>query len=169
MKILREMLKALPEPRSAISDLAPRLLQLKIDPGTIGKLIGPGGKTIRKIEEDTGARVEVEDDGTVTLSSVDSAAALAAKDIVEQMFAEAEVGKIYEGRVTGVKEFGAFVEILPGQDGLCHVSELADRYVESVEDEVKIGDVVRVKVLAVDNQGRIKLSRKAVLREESGK
>ena len=169
MQILREMLKALPEPRSAISDLAPRLLQLKIDPGTIGKLIGPGGKTIRKIEEDTGARVEVEDDGTVTLSSVDSAAALAAKDIVEQMFAEAEVGKIYEGRVTGVKEFGAFVEILPGQDGLCHVSELADRYVESVEDEVKIGDVVRVKVLAVDNQGRIKLSRKAVLREESGK
>jgi len=79
------------------------------------------------------------------------------------------VGKIYEGRVTGVKEFGAFVEILPGQDGLCHVSELADRYVESVDDEVKIGDVVRVKVLAVDNQGRIKLSRKAVLREESGK
>ena len=169
MKILREMLKTLPEPRSAISDLAPRLLQLKIDPGTIGKLIGPGGKTIRKIEEDTGARVEVEDDGTVTLSSVDSAAALAAKEIVEQMFAEAEVGKIYEGRVTGVKEFGAFVEILPGQDGLCHVSELADRYVESVEDEVKIGDVVRVKVLAVDNQGRIKLSRKAVMREESGK
>ncbi len=169
MEILREMLKTLPEPRSRISDLAPRLLQLKIDPGTIGKLIGPGGKTIRKIEEDTGARVEVEDDGTVTLSSVDSAAALAAKDIVEQMFAEAEVGKIYEGRVTGVKEFGAFVEILPGQDGLCHVSELADRYVESVDDEVKIGDVVRVKVLAVDNQGRIKLSRKAVLREESGK
>jgi polyribonucleotide nucleotidyltransferase len=166
MAILREMLKALSAPRDGISELAPRLFQMQIDTDDIGKLIGPGGKTIRKIEEDTGARVEVEDDGTVTLSSPDSAAALAAREIIEKMFETPEVGKIYEGRVTGIKDFGAFVEILPGTDGLCHVSELADRFVESVQDEVELGEVLRVKVIAVDSQGRIKLSRKAVLREE---
>jgi len=166
MNILREMLKAIEEPRKDISVHAPRLLQVKIKPDEIGKLIGPGGKMIRKIEEDTGARVEVVDDGTVTLSSTDSAAALAAKTFIENMFAEAEIGKIYEGKVTGIKDFGAFVEILPGKDGLCHVSELADKFVKSVEDEVKLGDIMRVKVLDVDGTGRIRLSRKAVLKEE---
>jgi len=166
MAILREMLKTLPQPREGISDLAPRLLQIKIDPDQIGKLIGPGGKMIRKIEEDSGARVEVEDDGTVTLSSVDSAAAIAAKETIEKMFEKPEINRIYEGRVTGIKDFGAFVEILPGTDGLCHVSELADHYVDSVEAEVKMGDILRVKVLSVDSQGKIKLSRKAVLLEE---
>ena len=166
LNILREMLKTLPRPRESISDLAPRLLQIKIAPDNIGKLIGPGGKMIRKIEEDTGARVEVVDDGTVTVSSPDAAAAQAARDFIESMFAQAEIGKIYEGRVTGVKEFGAFVEILPGTDGLCHVSELADHFVKNVEDEVKLGDILRVKVLAVDGQGRIKLSRKVVMQEE---
>ena len=123
---------------------------------------------IRHIEETSGARVEVEDDGTVTLSSVDASAALAAKKMIDDMFAEAEIGKIYEGRVTGIKDFGAFVEILPGTDGLCHVSELSDKFVKSVEDEVKVGDILRVKVIDVDGQGRIRLSRKAVLREETG-
>ena len=168
MNILREMLKAIDKPREDISEHAPRLLQIKIKPDDIGKLIGPGGKMIRKIEEDTGARVEVVDDGTVTLSSVDAAAAIAAQDFIKSMFAEAEIGKIYEGRVTGIKDFGAFVEIMPGKDGLCHVSELSDTFVKSVEDEVKLGDVMRVKVLDVDGQGRIRLSRKAVLKEEAG-
>ena len=167
MNILREMLKAIDKPREDISEHAPRLLQLKIKPDDIGKLIGPGGKMIRKIEEDTGARVEVVDDGTVTLSSTDSAAALAAQDFIRSMFAEAEIGRIYEGRVTGIKDFGAFVEIMPGKDGLCHVSELSDTFVKSVEDEVKLGDIMRVKVLDVDGQGRIRLSRKAVLKEEA--
>ncbi len=167
IKILREMMKTIDRPRDEISQLAPRLFQIRIDPQSIGKLIGPGGKMIRQIEEDTGARVEVEDTGIVTLSSVDSAAALAAKAIIENMFATPEIGKTYEGRVTSVKDFGAFVEILPGTDGLCHVSELADKFVKSVDDEVKIGDVLRVKVLDIDGQGRIRLSRKAVLREEA--
>ena len=167
MTILREMLKAIDQPREDISEHAPRLLQIKIKPDDIGKLIGPGGKMIRKIEEDTGARVEVVDDGTVTLSSTDSAAALAAKAFIENMFADAEIGKIYEGKVTGIKDFGAFVEILPGKDGLCHVSELSNTFVKSVEDEVKLGEIMRVKVLDVDGQGRIRLSRKAVLKEEA--
>ncbi len=166
MKILRYMVETLPEPREAISGLAPRLLQVKIHPDEIGKLIGPGGKMIRKIEEETGAKVEVEDSGVVTVSSPDAAKAEAARDFISKMFERPEVGKIYEGPVTGIKDFGAFVEILPGTDGLCHVSELADKFVDSVENEVKMGDVLRVKVIALDNQGRIKLSRKAVLKEE---
>ncbi len=164
--ILREMLKVLPKPRESVSEQAPRLFKIKISTEEIGKLIGPGGRTIRGIEEATGAKVEVEDDGTVTVSSPKAAAAIAAKEHIEKMFERPQVGKIYEGPVTGIKEFGAFVEILPGTDGLCHVSELSDRFVENVENEVKIGDILRVKVLAIDNQGRIKLSRKAVLREE---
>jgi len=166
LNILREMLKELSKPRESISEHAPRLLQLKIAVDQIGKLIGPGGKNIRQLEEDTGAKVEVTDDGTVTCSSVDAAAALSAKARIEAMFEEAQVGKIYEGRVTGIKDFGAFVEIIPGTDGLCHVSELADKFVSSVEDEVKMGQILRVKVLAVDSSGKIKLSRKAVLLEE---
>ncbi len=167
LHILREMLKTLPEPRTDISANAPRLIQLKIAQDEIGKLIGPGGKMIRGLEEETGATIEVDDDGTVTVSSPDSAKALAAKERIEQMFEKPEVGRIYEGKVTGIKDFGAFVEILPGTDGLCHVSELADHYVENVEDVVKMGEVVRVKVLAVDDQGKIRLSRKAI-EEESG-
>jgi polyribonucleotide nucleotidyltransferase len=167
MQILRHMLDALDTPREAISEFAPRLLQIKIDPDTIGKLIGPGGKMIRKIEEESGAKVEVDDDGTVTVSSSEASKANAAREFIEKMFERPEVGKIYEGRVTGIKDFGAFVEILPGTDGLCHVSELADKFVDSVEDEVSMGDVLRVKVIAVDNQGRIKLSRKVVLQEEA--
>jgi polyribonucleotide nucleotidyltransferase len=167
MSILRDMLKAIDKPREEISEHAPRLLQVKISPEDIGKLIGPGGKMIRKIEEDTGARVEVVDDGTVTLSSSDSAKAIAAQEFIKNMFAAAEIGKIYEGRVTGIKDFGAFVEIMPGKDGLCHVSELSDTFVKSVEDEVKLGDIMRVKVLDIDGQGKIRLSRKALLKEEA--
>jgi polyribonucleotide nucleotidyltransferase len=166
LEILKTMLETLKSPRAEISPHAPRLIQLHINPDKIGKVIGPGGKTIKGIEADTGARVEVEDDGTVTVSCVDAGAAEKARDIIESLTAEVTVGRIYEGKVVSVKDFGAFIEIMPGQDGMCHVSELSDKYVKNVTDAVKLGDVVRVKVIAVDDQGRVKLSRKAALKEE---
>jgi polyribonucleotide nucleotidyltransferase len=126
--ILDKMAKTLPAPREAISPFAPRLLTVKIDPEKIGKLIGPGGKTIKRIQEETGARIDIEDDGTVYISAVDGAAAEKCRDIVEAMTAEVKVGRIYTGRVVSIKDFGAFVEIAPDTDGLCHVSELSDKY-----------------------------------------
>ncbi len=168
LDILRTMLETIDKPRPEISRHAPRLIQIRINTEKIGKVIGPGGKIIRGIEADTGARVEIEDDGTVTISSVDAAAAEKAQKIVESLTVEAKPGQIYTGKVVTIKPFGAFVEILPGQDGMCHISELADKRVEKVEDVVKVGDTVRVKVISVDESGRIKLSRKAVLKEETG-
>jgi len=164
--ILREMLRTLDRPRPDISQYAPRLLRIQIDPSKIGTVIGPGGKVIRGIEAESGARVEIEDSGVVTVSSPNVAAAEKARDIILGLVATAEVGKVYTGRVTSTKNFGAFIEFLPGQEGLCHISELAERYVEKVEDEVRVGDQVRVKVISIDDQGRVKLSRKAVLRDE---
>src|SRR5690606_37147055 len=134
IKILRAMLTAIPRPKRDISAWAPRLLRTHIDPEKIGLLIGPGGKTIRSIQESTGAVIEVEDDGTVTIASSNLEAAQAAMDKVEALTANVQVGKIYEGRVTSIKDFGAFVEIIPGKDGLCHISELSDEYVQSVAD-----------------------------------
>ena len=125
------------------------------------------GKTIKKIQADHGVDIDIDDDGTVTISSVDAAGAERALEIVKAMTEEARVGKIYSGRVTSVKDFGAFVEILPGQDGLCHISELDDSYVAQVSDVCRVGDSMQVKVIAVDDQGRIKLSRKAAMRETS--
>ncbi len=165
MQILRHMLSAIVEPRAEISSFAPRLLRTTIHPEKIGLLIGPGGKTIRAIQESTGAVIEVDDDGTVIISSNDSAGAQAALRRVEALTESVKVGKIYDGRVTSVKDFGAFIEILPGKDGLCHISELADGYVNSVHDVCKVGDEFQVKVIAIDDQDRVKLSRKAVLRE----
>jgi polyribonucleotide nucleotidyltransferase len=167
LQILKVMLQAIPAPRAEISRHAPRLIQIHINPDKIGKVIGPGGKTIKGIEADTGARVEVEDDGTVTISSVDVVKAEKARDIIEALTQEVQVGRIYTGTVVSIKDFGAFIEILPGQDGMCHVSELADKYVKNVADVVKMGDVVRVKVISVDDTGRIKLSRKAAMKEEA--
>ncbi|MCX5670291.1 MAG: S1 RNA-binding domain-containing protein, partial [Planctomycetota bacterium] len=166
LQILKVMLQAIPAPRAEISQHAPRLLQIHINPDKIGKVIGPGGKTIKGIEADTGARVEVEDDGTVTISSVDVTKAEKARDIIEALTQEVQIGRIYTGTVVSIKDFGAFIEILPGQDGMCHVSELADKYVKNVGDVVKMGDTVRVKVISVDDTGRIKLSRKAALKED---
>jgi len=163
--ILKEMLKVISQPRAAISDYAPRLLLIKINPAKIGTVIGPGGKMIRKLEQESGAKIEIEDDGTITISSVDMRAAEKAKRDIEQLTSEPEIGKTYTGRVTGVREFGAFVEIIPGIEGLVHVSELSDQYVERVEDVVKIGDEMTVKIINIDDQGRVKLSRKALLRE----
>jgi len=167
IEILRKMLSVISRPRDEISPWAPRLLRTKIDPDKIGLLIGPGGKTIRGIQESTGALIEVDDDGTVIVASQDAEAAKAAMARVEALTATVEVGRVYEGRVTSVKDFGAFIEILPGKDGLCHISELSDQYVSSVGDVCKVGDVLEVKVIAIDDQDRVKLSRKAVLREQA--
>jgi polyribonucleotide nucleotidyltransferase len=165
LQILRSMLSTIQRPADEISMWAPRLLRTHIDPQKIGLLIGPGGKTIRSIQESTGAVIEVEDDGTVTVASADAEGAKSAMRKVEALTESVKVGKIYEGRVTSVKDFGAFVEILPGKDGLCHISELADGYVNSVADVCKVGDEMPVKVIAIDDQDRVKLSRKAALRE----
>jgi polyribonucleotide nucleotidyltransferase len=167
IQILRSMLTAIPMPRDEISPWAPRLLRTKIPPEKIGLLIGPGGKTIRGIQEQTGAVIEVDDDGTVTIASSDAGAAESALRRVEALTESVTVGKLYEGRVTSVKDFGAFVEILPGKDGLVHISELSDEYVNSVGDVCKIGDSMLVKVIAIDDQDRVKLSRRAVLREQA--
>ncbi len=165
LAILAKMAATLPEPRKEISQYAPRLFTVKIDPQKIGKLIGPGGKNIKRIQEETGANVDIEDDGTVYISAVDGKAAERCRDLVEAMTAEVKVGKIYTGRVVSIKEFGAFIEIAPETDGLCHVSELSDRFVDQVTDFINQGDEVKVKVLLIDDQGRIKLSRKAAMKE----
>ncbi len=165
LEILKTMLGAIRRPRPEISPWAPRLLRTKINPEKIGLLIGPGGKTIRAIQESTGASIEVEDDGTVTVASHDAEGAMAAMAKIEALTASIQIGRIYEGRVTSVKDFGAFVELVPGKDGLCHISELSDEYVSSVGDVCRVGDVMRVKVIAVDDQDRVKLSRKAAMRE----
>jgi len=167
MELLKIMLEALPATRADISRHAPRLIQIKINPDKIGKLIGPGGKMIKSLEANSGARIEVEDDGTVTISSVDVTKAEKARDAIDALCAEAQVGRIYTGTVVSVKDFGAFIEILPGTDGMCHVSELSDKYVKNVADAVKMGDTVRVKVISIDDTGRIKLSRKAAIKEEA--
>ncbi len=165
IEILLKMLTTIIRPRPDISQWAPRLLRTHIDPEKIGALIGPGGKMIRSIQETTGAVIEVDDDGTVTIASSDAEGAKAAMAKVEAITASVQIGRIYEGRVTSVKDFGAFVEILPGKDGLCHISELSDEYVHSVNDVCKVGDFMHVKVIAIDDQERVKLSRKQALRE----
>jgi polyribonucleotide nucleotidyltransferase len=167
-EILKAMLSTLRAPRSDVSRTAPRILQIRINPEKIGLLIGPGGKTIKGIQESTGAKIDVNDDGTVSISSLDAAAAEAARNKVEALCEEVKVGKVYEGKVTSIKDFGAFIEIVPGRDGLCHISELDDKYVGKVDDVVKVGEKIRVKVIAIDDHDRVKLSRKALLREEKG-
>lgn len=166
MKILKTMLTVLPAPRKETSPHAPRILTIKINPEKIGKVIGPGGKNIKMLEAETGARVEIEEDGTIRVSSTNMQAAEDAIAMIEAVTAEVKVGRVYNGKVSSVKDFGAFIELTPGQDGLCHISELDTEYVKSAADVVKIGEIVRVKVIAVDDQGRIKLSRKAVMMEE---
>ncbi len=167
IEILKIMLGTLRKPREEISRHAPRILTLKINPEKIGAVIGPGGKGIRHLEATTGAKIDIEDDGTITVSSVGNAeGAEQAREMIEQITEGVKVGKIYNGRVSSVKDFGAFVEVAPGQDGLCHISELSDGFVKSVSDICKVGDVIQVKVILIDDQGRVKLSRKAALQEE---
>ncbi|MHC4427588.1 MAG: polyribonucleotide nucleotidyltransferase [Planctomycetota bacterium] len=170
LDIIEKMEAILPAPRQELSKYAPRILSLMIDPDKIGKLIGPGGKTIRGIQERTGATIDVEEDGTVYIAATDGESGAQAKAEVEALAAEIKVGAIYEGKVVSTKDFGAFIEIVPGTDGMCHISELADGYVKSVTDVVKVGDTVRVKVIEVDdNTGKIRLSRRAVMAEENDK
>ena len=167
-KILRTMLATLSKPKEEISPNAPRLLTTRINPEKIGLLIGPGGKNIKGIQESTGAKIEIEDDGTVYISHSDAAGAEAAKRRVEAITEEVKVGRVYEGKVTSIKDFGAFVEILPGRDGLCHISELDTGYVGSVGDVCKVGDLMQVKVIAIDEHDRVKLSRKVLMPRPEG-
>ncbi len=161
--ILNAMAQTIETPRTEMSPYAPRVYKLSVPPDKIGAVIGPGGKTIRSITEETGTTVDIDNDGTVLIGSTDEASARKAIAMVEGLTREAEVGGIYTGKVTRILNFGAMVEILPGKDGLVHVSELAGYRVANVEDEVKVGDEVTVKVIEIDNLGRVNLSRRAVL------
>jgi polyribonucleotide nucleotidyltransferase len=165
MFILGEMAKTLAAPRTEMSKYAPRIETVRINPEKIGALIGPGGKNIKRLVEESGCEINIEDDGTVNIYSVSAEGMKIARDAIVGMTAEAEVGKIYRGKVVTVKEFGAFVEFLPGKDGLVHISELANFRVKQTEDIVKIGDEIWVKCLGVDEKGRVKLSRRAAMAE----
>ncbi|KGO97693.1 S1 RNA-binding domain-containing protein, partial [Novilysobacter defluvii] len=162
LHILGEMAKALNAPREELSEFAPRLLTMKIHPDKIREVIGKGGSTIQAITKETGTQIDIQDDGTIVIASVNAAAANAAKERIEQITSDVEPGRIYEGKVAKIMDFGAFVTILPGKDGLVHVSQISSERVEKVSDKLSEGDVVKVKVLEVDKQGRIRLSMKAV-------
>ncbi len=159
LHILEKMLQVIDQPRTEMSAYAPRLLTIKIDPDMIGLVIGPGGKTIKGITEETGAKIDIEDDGTVTISAVDENKAKKARNIVQGMTRKLNEGDVYVGRVTRIIPIGAFVEFLPGKEGMIHISQLADYRVGKVEDEVAVGDEVIVKVREIDNKGRINLTR----------
>ncbi|HBM23914.1 MAG TPA: polyribonucleotide nucleotidyltransferase, partial [Alcanivorax sp.] len=160
LHILGEMAKAISESRSQVSDNAPTLLTLKINPEKIRDVIGKGGATIRGLTDETGCTIDLEDDGSVKIYGETREAALEAKRRVEELTAEAEIDKIYEGKVMRVVDFGAFVQIMPGTEGLLHISQIAEERVEKVSDYVNEGDIIKVKVLDVDQRGRIKLSMK---------
>ncbi|MFZ9347249.1 MAG: polyribonucleotide nucleotidyltransferase [Arenimonas sp.] len=162
LHILGEMAKALSTPRAEMSEFAPRLLTLKIHPDKIREVIGKGGATIQGITKETGTQIDIQDDGTITIASVNNAAAEAARARIESITSDVEPGRIYEGKVAKIMDFGAFVTIAPGKDGLVHVSQISNERVEKVSDKLKEGDIVKVKVLEVDKQGRIRLSIKAL-------
>ncbi len=165
LHILGEMNKVLPSPRIDMSEYAPRMITMRIDPDRIRDVIGKGGATIRALTEETGATIDIKDDGTVTIASVDKAAGEEARRRVEELTSDIEVGRIYEGRVAKIMDFGAFVTIMPGKDGLVHISQISNERVENVGDRLKEGDTIRVKVLEVDRQGRVRLSMKAIEEE----
>jgi polyribonucleotide nucleotidyltransferase len=163
LHILSEMIKAIAIPRGQISDFAPRITTLKISIEKIKDIIGPGGKIIRGIQMETGVKIDVEDDGTVHVAAVDNEAADKAIKIIRELTQEVEEGAVYEGRVVKLMDFGAFVEIMPGRDGLIHISEMDHNRVRTVSDVLKEGDMVTVKVLGIDDRGKVRLSRKAML------
>jgi polyribonucleotide nucleotidyltransferase len=165
LQILKLMAATIPEPRKELSKYAPRILTLKINPEKIGALIGPGGKNIKRIVDESGCEINIEDDGTVQIYSVSAEGMAVARREIEGMTAEIEIGKLYRGRVVTIKEFGCFVELFPGQDGLVHISELANFRVKQTEDIVKLGDEIWVKCLGVDEKGRVRLSRRAAMEE----
>ncbi|OHB48857.1 MAG: polyribonucleotide nucleotidyltransferase [Planctomycetes bacterium GWF2_41_51] len=166
LKLLEIMTQTISTPRGQLSQYAPKLTSIEIDPELIGKIIGPGGKTIKALQEKTGTKIEIEEDGTVYISCVGGDGHLEAKKLIQAMTEPPTVGRIYpKSKVVSIKDFGAFVEILPGVEGLCHISELADGFVKNVDAVCKMGDEIPVKLLSIDDQGRFKLSRKAALAE----
>jgi polyribonucleotide nucleotidyltransferase len=165
LEILEVMNRTLPSARTAISPHAPRIVTLKIRPEKIRDVIGPGGKVIRGIIEETGVKIDVEDDGTIFIASSDGASLQRAIDLIEGITVDAQVGKIYRGTVRRIVDFGAFVEILPGTDGLLHISQIAPGRIQRVSDVLKEGDQIPVKVLEIDKSGKIRLSRKEALAE----
>ncbi len=169
MKILEIMRSTLDQPRTELSKYAPRIETIKINPEKIGALIGPGGKTIKGIVAETGAEINIEDDGSVHIYATSGESMQRAKEIIGGMTREIEIGQTYQGRVVSIKEFGAFVEVFPGKDGLVHISELADFRVNRTDDVVKMGDMIWVKCIGIDDKGRVKLSRKAALKERAEK
>jgi len=162
LHILGKMNEALPATRTEMSAYAPRIITFKINADKIRDVIGKGGATIRALTEETGTSIDISDDGTVKVASVDQAAGAEARRRIEQITADVEVGMIYEGKVAKLMDFGAFVTILPGKDGLVHISQISDERVENVSDKLTEGEMVKVKVLEVDKQGRIRLSMKAL-------
>ena len=163
------ILKAIPAPRKELSKYAPKIMSLSIPTDKIREVIGSGGKVIQKIVADTGAKVDIEDDGTVFISYIDPESGKAALNIIKTIVDGPEIGSIYKGKVTRIIPIGAFVEFAPGVEGLVHISKLEDRRVNKVEDVVSVGDEIWVKVIEIDNQGRINLSRKDALKEIEGK
>jgi polyribonucleotide nucleotidyltransferase len=167
LQILNIMKQTIEKPRPSLSPYAPKIITIKIDPEYIGKVIGPSGKMVKSIQEQTGSLIEIEEDGTISISCVGGDGHLVARDIIEAMTTPPQVGRIYRNaKVVAAKDFGVFVEITPGVEGLCHISELSDGYVKNVQDVCKVGDTIDVKLIAIDEQGRFKLSRKAVLQEK---
>jgi polyribonucleotide nucleotidyltransferase len=164
--ILDVMGTTLTEARSELSQYAPRIITIQINPEKIGEIIGPKGKTIRSIQEETGAQINVDDSGLVSIASVSAEGGERAREMIAAIVQEPEIGRVYEGVVKSTTSFGAFVEILPGTEGLCHISELQEARTEKTEDVVKKGDITRVKLLSIDEKGRLRLSRKAALAEE---
>ena len=162
MFILKHMLSVLPGPRPEISKYAPRIEKLMINPDKIGAVIGKGGETINKITTETGASVDIADDGLVTIAGTDSESIQKALDWVKSLTEEPEVGKIYTGKVVSIKDFGAFVNIMPGIDGMLHISQIADRRLKSVDEVLHVGDEVKVKLVAIDDKGKLSLSMKNI-------
>jgi polyribonucleotide nucleotidyltransferase len=162
LHILSKMNEAIARPRGEMSEYAPRILTLRINPEKIRDVIGKGGITIRAITEETGATIDIEDDGTVKIASVDKAAGDEARRRIEQITADVEVGQVYEGKVVRIMDFGAFVTILPGREGMVHISQISQERIQNVSDKLSVGDVVKVKVMEIDKQGRIRLSMKVL-------
>ena len=166
MHILELMGEALAEARNDLSEFAPRIVAIEINPEKIGEIIGPKGKTIRAIQDESGATIDIDDSGVVKIAAVSGEAGARAREMIEAIVADPEIGRIYEGPVKNTTTFGAFIEIMPGTEGLCHISELQESRTEKTEDVLKKGDITKVKVLSIDEKGRLRLSRKAALAEE---
>ena len=168
MHILGKMQEAMSEAKTEVSNFAPRLFTMKINPDKIRDVIGKGGSVIRALTEETGTQISIDEDGTITIASTDPVKAEEAKKRIEQITAEVEIGKIYEGPVTKILDFGALINLLPGKDGLLHISQIAHERVERVQDYLTEGQIVKVKVLETDEKGRVKLSMKALTERPAG-